>query len=317
MNETHVDLFSGLGCWAIAARVNGLRTVAMCEIEPWLREGLHRMWKCPVHHDVKTFDAEAYRGTWLLTGSPPCQPASVAGKRRGKADDRWLWDETIAVCEVIQPSWFIFENPSGIDGVGLDGIISDLERIGYEVAALRIPACAVNSPQNRDRFWIVGNRTRKHDERQRESFIQEQRDESASRTVEDRTVGNGNGAGQQGCDVREVGRSSHGLPAKSTKGVTLANGDEQPGWARTGTPPWTQDVNNAWSDYEWISFNGAVYRTPVGLYSMADGVVAGIPKKFRSKLISALGNAIVWQVAAKLIKAIKANDPHHSRPTSR
>src|SRR5690349_1843026 len=162
LNERlHVDLFSGLGCWAIAAHANGVGTIALCEREEWLAKGLERIWNCPCHREVKIFPAKDYAGrTWLLSASPTCQPASLAGKRRGKDDDRWLWEETISVCAVVQPAWFCFENPPGIDGVGLDGIISQLEGLGYEVQAIRVPACAVGSPQDRDRFWILGRAKR-------------------------------------------------------------------------------------------------------------------------------------------------------------
>lgn len=274
MNElTHLDLFSGLGSWAIAARANGLRTIAFCEQEEWLAKGLERIWNCPCHRDVKTFPAQDYRGVFLLTGSPPCQPASLAGKRRGAADDRWLWPETVKVCKVIQPTWFIFENPPGIDGVGLDGIVLDLEGIGYEVALLRIPACAVNSPQLRDRFWIVGHAIGI-------TIGRESRKEWEKRC-----------------------QNGHSKPTQSG---TVADGEAsgQPTGKREECSGRDESLGLSWRDYEWTSFNDSVYRAPVDLYSLADGVTARIPRKFRAKLIGALGNAIVWQVASQIIASI-------------
>jgi len=121
----------------------------------------------------------------LLTGGFPCQPFSVAGKRRGKEDDRFLWDEMLRVIQEFHPTWIIGENVAGINSifqyesvppmdnegnpVGKVGdiysrtgggvfsqILEDLEPEGYEVQPLIIPACAVDAPHRRDRVWIVG-----------------------------------------------------------------------------------------------------------------------------------------------------------------
>ena len=97
----------------------------------------------------------------ILTAGFPCQPASVAGKRRGTEDDRWLWPESIRIIGVAQPTWIILENVRGLltleDGVVFESCLSDLEAAGYEVQTFVIPACAVNAPHRRDRVWIVGH----------------------------------------------------------------------------------------------------------------------------------------------------------------
>lgn len=286
MNEyTHLDLFSGLGSWAIAARANGIRTIGFCDREEWLAAGLERIWKVPCHREIEKFPAQEYANrVWLLTGSPPCQPASLAGKRRGKADDRWLWPQTVEVCKVVQPAWFVFENPPGIDGVGLDGIISDLERLGYEVATLRIPACAVDSAQDRDRFWIVGNR---RGERLSERSLQP------------------GISGREGCanagKTVELGVAGGTVANGERNGVRTGLCEGEPGGIGRGR--FSNSASE--SDCEWLPFNGRLYRVPTGLHELAVQFAAGIPKKFRGRLISALGNAIHWQVAANIIGAIK------------
>jgi len=128
----------------------------------------------------------------LLTAGVPCQPASVAGKQRGKEDDRWLWGEALRVVQELRPRWVVFENPTGIvsmveydsplemddetyteadirdmgaaayqaierTGRGiLDEIVVSLESQGYEVWLDVHPACAVDAPHRRDRIFIVG-----------------------------------------------------------------------------------------------------------------------------------------------------------------
>ncbi len=116
----------------------------------------------------------------LLSAGVPCQPASVAGKRRGKADDRWLWPEAIRVLSELLPTWAVFENPTGIGSLGelggllemgselpeaipdreaveLDNICGDIEKAGYEVQPVCIPACAIGAPHQRYRIFIIAH----------------------------------------------------------------------------------------------------------------------------------------------------------------
>jgi DNA (cytosine-5)-methyltransferase 1 len=98
----------------------------------------------------------------LLTGGFPCQPFSQAGKRRGTADDRYLWPEMLRVIRLTKPTWIIGENVGGFvtwnEGMVLEQVCLDLENEGYEVQPFIIPAVSVNAPHRRDRVWIVANR---------------------------------------------------------------------------------------------------------------------------------------------------------------
>ena len=93
----------------------------------------------------------------LITGGFPCQPFSVAGKRKGKEDDRALWPQYLRIIQEVRPRWIIGENVSGIINMELDTVLSDLEGEGYSCQTLIIPACAVNAPHRRDRVWIVAS----------------------------------------------------------------------------------------------------------------------------------------------------------------
>ncbi|NBW22631.1 MAG: DNA (cytosine-5-)-methyltransferase, partial [Caulobacteraceae bacterium] len=101
MNErTHLDLFSGIGGFALAAKWNGYRTVGFCDNEPYAQAVLKKHWpEVPCHKDIREVRGELYSGCTLLTGGFPCQPFSVAGKQRGKDDNRYLWPE---MCRVIR-----------------------------------------------------------------------------------------------------------------------------------------------------------------------------------------------------------------------
>lgn len=105
----------------------------------------------------------------ILTGGFPCQPFSQAGRRRGTADDRYLWPAMLGSIKLIRPHWVIAENVAGLvtwsEGLVLEQVCSDLESEGYEVQPFIIPAVAVNAPHRRDRVWIVANINRERQSR--------------------------------------------------------------------------------------------------------------------------------------------------------
>jgi len=159
VNErTHLDLFSGIGGFALAAKWNGFRTVGFCDNEPYAQAVLKKHWPdVPCHKDIREVRGELYAGVTLLTGGFPCQPFSVAGKQGGKNDDRYLWPEMLRVIREARPTWIIGENVAGIVNMALDQVHTDLEAEDYEVESIIIPACAVDAPHKRDRVWIVGH----------------------------------------------------------------------------------------------------------------------------------------------------------------
>lgn len=149
----------------MAAQWNGLTTVGFSEIEPYACKILKRHWP-----DVPNFgDIGNVTGVTcdLLTAGPPCQPASCAGQQRGPADHRWLWPQTLECVERICPSYAIFENPLGFvtlnHGLEFEQVLARLEAIGYAVQPIVIPACAVDAPQQRKRVWILAHTRREHD----------------------------------------------------------------------------------------------------------------------------------------------------------
>jgi DNA (cytosine-5)-methyltransferase 1 len=163
MNEkTHLDLFSGIGGFALAAKWNGYRTVGFCDNEPYAQAVLKKHWpEVPCHKDIREVRGELYAGVTLLTGGFPCQPFSVAGKQRGKDDDRYLWPEMLRIIQEARPTWIIGENVAGIVNLALDQVCADLEDQGYEVEPIIIPACSVDAPHRRNRVWIVANSNNK------------------------------------------------------------------------------------------------------------------------------------------------------------
>ncbi len=162
----HLDLFSGIGGFALAARWVGWETVGFCEIDPYCQKVLRKHWPdVPIHEDIRELDGRTVGHVDIITGGYPCQPFSVAGKRRGKADDRHLWPEFARLIREIRPYWVIGENVAGHINMGLDDVLADLEGLGYTWEAFVIPAVAVNAPHRRDRCWIVGHATSNRDKK--------------------------------------------------------------------------------------------------------------------------------------------------------
>ena len=157
----HGSLFSGIGGFNIPAELLGWETVFNCEIDEFCQRVLKYYWpNTMLYEDIRKTDFKRYRGAIdVLSGGPPCQPASVAGKRKGEADDRWLWPETIRAVREIAPAYCVFENPTGIltleNGRLFKGILASLEDEGYQTECFIIPACSTGAPHKRDRIWII------------------------------------------------------------------------------------------------------------------------------------------------------------------
>ncbi len=155
----HLDLFSGIGGFALAAEWAGFTTVRFCEIDPFCQKVLKKHWpETPIHDDIRTLTADVVgQPIDLLTGGFPCQPFSLAGKQLGAADDRHLWPEMARVIDECRPRWVLGENTPGIIGMELDNCIADLESIGYEAWPVVIPAVGVGAWHQRQRVWIVAH----------------------------------------------------------------------------------------------------------------------------------------------------------------
>ena len=157
---THLDLFSGIGGFGLAARWAGIKTIQFVEYEPYAQKVLAKNFPgVPIAGDIFEFDATKFLGVGLVTGGFPCQPFSVAGKQLGNKDDRAIWPQMLRVIREARPTWVIGENVSGIIQMELDNVLSDLEGEGYTTQTLVIPAAGVDAKHRRERVWILAHTT--------------------------------------------------------------------------------------------------------------------------------------------------------------
>ncbi|MGM7719420.1 DNA cytosine methyltransferase [Metabacillus sp. Hm71] len=175
-----IELFAGIGGIALAAEWAGIETVAFCEREPFCQKVLNKHWpSVPIFDDVRTLNREVLEekgviesgGTVdIISGGFPCQPYSVAGKRKGTEDDRDLWPEMFRIIKELKPSWIVGENVANFVNMELDRTLFDLESVGYRWRTFVIPACAVNAKHRRDRTFVVAHSNRPRELQQERRF---------------------------------------------------------------------------------------------------------------------------------------------------
>jgi DNA-cytosine methyltransferase len=191
---THIDLFSGIGGFSLAARQvwgDDYHNLFFCDNNKYCQAVLRKNFgkEIVIYDEIEKVSKERFLEDYnsnanrhglqkqgqgeqadgsgqsfkvdLLTAGPPCQPASQAGKREGEDDDRWLWEEMFKVVQDFKPTWCIIENVYGLltlkNGVVFESLLSKMEALGYEVQPFLIGAVGKNAPHKRYRFWFVAH----------------------------------------------------------------------------------------------------------------------------------------------------------------
>ena len=167
MKLKHLDLFSGIGGFSLGLEATGgFETMAFCDIEEYPRQVLQKHWPhVKQYKDIKELNYERLKADGIdsidiITGGYPCQPFSVAGRKKGEEDPRHLWPEYFRLVKELRPTWVIGENVSGHIKLGLDTVISDLESEDYSVRPFSISASSIGANHQRERVWIVANSRR-------------------------------------------------------------------------------------------------------------------------------------------------------------
>ncbi len=279
----HGSLFSGIGGFDLAAEWMGWNNVFHCEINTFCQKVLkYHFPNAATHTDIKQTDFSIYRGQCdIVSGGFPCQPYSVAGKRKGSEDDRHLWPEMLRAIREIQPSWIVGENVPGLlnwqRGMVLAEIKSDLESEGFEVLPPCIlPSCGKNAIHKRYRLWIIAFNASNDEYKQKNK----QNGNGISKSIEENIF-------QQ----KEHKHNGFNIVSQS-EGIDTNT--ELRRCKESGRQPVSREYYN--------DFQSGWPRSEPLLCGGNDGIPNWVDR------IKALGNSIVPQIAYEIFKAIEEYD---------
>ena len=159
------SLFSGIGGIDLGMDMAGFECAWQVEIDDYCRQILDKHWPgVPKYKDIYEVKGEEIEPVDILCGGFPCQPVSVAGKRGGVDDERWLWDEFYRLICELRPRWVVAENVTGLfsanSGRAFAGVLRDLAEGGYDAVWDVYPAGGpggVGAPHRRERVFLVAH----------------------------------------------------------------------------------------------------------------------------------------------------------------
>ena len=268
---THGSLFSGIGGFDLASEWMGWNNIFHCELNEFGRKILKYYWPNAItYEDITKTDFSVHRGTIdVLTGGFPCQPFSMAGKRKGTTDNRYLWPEMLRAIREMKPIYIVGENVYGLvnwhGGVVFNKVQSDLESEGYEVQPVILPDCGKGAPHKRERIWFVAH----------SQSLNKQWNRLCEKQQKGKTGGQSSKINKRRTST-DTERSLH----KETNGKWKAS------WA--------------YYDGRWPTQSPICSRDD-GFSSKLDGITF---PKWRTESLKGYGNAIVPQVAYEIFKII-------------
>ena len=336
-----LDLFSGIGGFSLGLHSTGIfDTIKFVEFDEFCQKVLKKNYpNVPIEGDIKNVKGREFEAD-IIVGGFPCQPFSVAGKQKGRDDNRYLWPEMFRLIKEIKPEFIIGENVQGLvnlqNGMVLRQVQDDLEGKGFEVQCFLIPASGIGAWHQRFRVWIVGhskyNGLLASEKRSRDKKINGGTQKGQNETIEskrtsgsrnDEDVSNTESIGTGGCrDTNQ--EEGQGSSSSTQSDGTRSNVSNTIGQLSDGCSSTTRDseaeqirleCNEGW---HWNQVRSEVERcseqskstnqTWWQIESDLCGVPNGISReldKDRASRIKSLGNAIVPQMARIFGLAIK------------
>jgi len=152
------SLFAGIGGLDLGLERAGMTCAWQVEKDEFCRKVLTKHWPdVPKYGDIFDVGFTQLPPVDLVCGGFPCQPFSVAGKRQGAADERYLWPELARAVGETKPRWVLLENVPGLLAMAgeFGQVLSDLAALGFDAEWDCIPAAAVGAPHLRYRVFIV------------------------------------------------------------------------------------------------------------------------------------------------------------------
>lgn len=285
----HASLFSGIGGFDLAAQWMRWNNIFQVEKDEWCQGVLAKHFPNTDRHlDIRGFNGKKYKGSIdVISGGFPCQPFSVAGKQKGKNDDRYLWPEMLRVIREIQPTWVVGENVPGIVSLALDTVLADLEVEGYAVQAFIIPACAINAVHKRDRVWILANA--KHN--------------VSLTTTNGRPIRDNARTGAERSNQLQQSQGT-GFVSNTTSEQSQSN-DVRETWATQQIKPRRRDFQKP--RLTWPVSQPTIRRGDDGVSYRLDDSRLITPKQ-RTNSLKQLGNSVVPQLVYEIFRMIKKKE---------
>jgi len=305
---THFSLFTGIGGMDIAAEWAGFRTVGQCEYADYPTKVLEKHWPdVPRWKDIRDVTAENFcertglRTVDIISGGFPCQPFSVAGKQKGKEDDRYLWPEMLRVIRELTPYWVIGENVPGILRIAGRTVCEDLEREGYAVAVFDYEAAAVGAPHRRERVFFVANRNGNNSDAWRTEPAGQQRQAGIANGSHDVAYSSIEGnrrisiqpRGSHQTNIDTYGRRENVADTDSNRQYKQTSGNTSHDEKRNDSA--YQQVG--WSGYGTVD-GSSWWNIEPNVGRVANGVPARVDR------LKCLGNAVVPQQVCPIFQAI-------------
>jgi len=287
MNE--LSLFSGAGGGLLGTKLLGWRHVGYVEYEKYCQQVIAQRIKdgilseAPIFGDVREFvqsgAAKKYKGfVDVVTAGFPCQPFSVAGKRKGKEDERNMWPSTIQIIRDVQPRYAFLENVSGLLNSGyFQEILGSLAQAGYDAKWIVLGADDVGAPHRRKRLWIKAT----SQDPKRGRCVHWEHEEERVQVREQREPGSGsrervpreasNVADTSSIRLEEHGHSQAEDVIKRGKEVPNTSSERLEGWESPGRE---SEENSSSSGSCWWSTEPNVGRVANGVASRVDRLKA-------------------------------------------
>ena len=170
--EYGIDIFSGAGGLSLGAEMAGVKISTGIEINPHAAKTFQRNHKGAkvLQGDIQNIDAKALYGekkpVFVIMGGPPSQGFSMSNTRTRnmKNEKNFLFLEFVRFVQEIKPAWFVLENVWGLTNINEGKTLTMIEDCfrsieGYDnISSSILWASDYGVPQNRNRFFMVGNR---------------------------------------------------------------------------------------------------------------------------------------------------------------
>lgn len=310
---THLSLFSGIGGLDLAAEWAGFETVGQCEFADYPTKVLEKHWPdVPRWRDIRTLTKESFyertglRSVDVISGGFPCQPFSVAGKQKGKGDDRYLWPEMLRVIRELRPHCVVGENVPGILRIAAGEVVKDLEQAGYHVVVFCFEAAAVGAWHRRARVFFVASDAEHNGQDAAEigggiEPRSERNQKWTQTTVQSARLGGGAGGIQDVADAE--GERGQGCPAIRSAIQAEGTGKMQSDKCRCDelvhdTMRGGRNGDDRRKESQELA-NGRCWATEPDVGRVASGIPHRVDR------LKCLGNAVVPQQAYPIFRALR------------